>query len=167
MLLLVAVAAVVAAVAVLRAPNRDPAPPREETLRWKGEPDPLPVAPRLLEVVRRLPWSGRKEFTTEFSHDSRLCMAFGRDAFRVWDVETGKVVLEVAGQSRIDSICFFPDDKELLSSHKDGVFRRWDLATGKQLSQFQGPVGGGCIMGRGRPGTASASATSRGRSSGT
>jgi WD40 repeat protein len=98
------------------------------------------TAPRTLEVERTLSWPGRNGGTA-FSEDGRLCVGFARNDFRVWEVDSGKLVREFAGLPHVVTVRFLPSGKELLSSHTDGTFRRWDLAAGKEVGQLQGAVG--------------------------
>jgi tRNA A-37 threonylcarbamoyl transferase component Bud32 len=111
-------------------------PAAEDGARTKSPIDD-PIAPKRLELARRLPWPGRNDLGTWFSEDSRLCVAWGPTAFRVWEVATGKLVRESPGVlPQTVTVRFLPDGKQLLSSHADGTYRRWDLATGKLLDQF-------------------------------
>ena len=53
---------------------------------------------------------------------------------RVWDIETGKSVLELDGhRDLIGGAAFFPDGKRMMTASGDGTARVWDAATGKEL----------------------------------
>jgi tRNA A-37 threonylcarbamoyl transferase component Bud32 len=112
-------------------------PAAEGGAKTRAPIDDDPGAPKQLEVARRLPWPGRNDLGTWFSEDSRLCVAWGPTAFRVWEMATGKLVQESSGVlPHTVTVRFLPDGKQLLSSHADGTYRRWDLTTGKLLDQF-------------------------------
>ncbi len=99
--------------------------------------EPPGLAPVELPVVRRLFWPDRNGLHPSFSEDGRWCVGWGRDAFRVWEVATGKPVqASPEGLPPILGVRFLPDGRQLLSAHEDGSFRRWDRATGALLAQF-------------------------------
>jgi WD40 repeat protein len=101
-----------------------------------------PAGPQPLEVAQRFPWPGRSDAKTCFSDDSRLCAAWTRDAMRVFDTQTGRLVQEFVGMPPWTiTVGFLPDGKQLVSTHNDGMVRRWDVAKGKMLSQFDTKTG--------------------------
>jgi len=57
-----------------------------------------------------------------------------RRAVRVWDVATGKELVELASQrGEAKSIAFSPDGKLLAAGFESGTLRVWDVASGKQV----------------------------------
>jgi len=56
---------------------------------------------------------------------------------RVWEVATGKQVLELKGHEHtVFSVGFSPNGRLLASGSKDGTIRVWDVATGQALGKF-------------------------------
>jgi WD40 repeat protein len=89
-----------------------------------------------------------------FSPDSRT--AATRDvadhSVRLWDVETGKLLLKLAGRSHnletklksalvllpeFAPVPFSPDGRAVLTEREDDVTASWDAATGRQLAAFE------------------------------
>jgi tRNA A-37 threonylcarbamoyl transferase component Bud32 len=120
-------------------PGAPPAPPpgKESLPAPPGAKEPAP-SPKPLAVARRLFCPG-PGFSSSFSNDGRLCLASGRNGFRVWEMETGRLQREVENLPHTVTVRCMPGGKQALSSHTDGTFRRWDLATGEQLGQLHGP----------------------------
>jgi U4/U6 small nuclear ribonucleoprotein PRP4 len=59
--------------------------------------------------------------------------------WRLWDLETGKCILEQEGHSRaVYGMCFNSDGSLAVSSSLDGYARVWDLRTGRSLSVLKG-----------------------------
>ncbi len=56
---------------------------------------------------------------------------------RIWDAETGEVIMTLTGHGdTVDSVRFLPDGGQLLSASYDGTIRRWDLATGAEIQRY-------------------------------
>ncbi|MDE2777944.1 MAG: protein kinase [Chloroflexota bacterium] len=56
---------------------------------------------------------------------------------RIWDAETGEVILVLEGHTdTVDSVRFLPDGQQLLSAGWDGTIRRWDLSTGAEIQRY-------------------------------
>jgi WD40 repeat protein len=96
------------------------------------------------KVFRRFAASSGAPSVLAFSPDGqRLAVAIGKgkmtDKVRLWDVNTGKVILDGADRQTIRSLAFSPDGKSLATSGDD--VRLWDTATGKQLSTLRGHDG--------------------------
>jgi serine/threonine protein kinase/WD40 repeat protein len=97
-------------------------------------------APTIGEV-RRIHWKGRYLYFTTFSPDSRYYLATGnaeegRDlTLRVWEVATGKQVLECVGN---ECAAFTPDSKQVLVAGPDKALHLWDIETSKELRTFEG-----------------------------
>src|SRR6185369_6696181 len=54
---------------------------------------------------------------------------------RVWEVATGKQVLEFTGNEWAE---FTPDGKQILAAGPDKKLHLWDFATGKEVRQYAG-----------------------------
>jgi len=62
---------------------------------------------------------------------------------RVWDVATGRVLVECRGHAaEIASVSFSPDGKQVLSVSTDHTARLWDAADGRELRTLRGHESG-------------------------
>ena len=87
-------------------------------------------------------WSISYVLSVAFSQDGRRIVSGSEDkTIRVWDAETGKVVLgPLEGHtSLVKSVAFSQDGKLIVSGSKDHSIRVWDAETGKVVS---GPLEG-------------------------
>lgn len=63
-----------------------------------------------------------------FSHQDNLLATSEADYIRLWDLLSGKVLLEFnTHHSWVDSIIFSPDGQQLITGGRDGIIRIWDL----------------------------------------
>jgi RNA polymerase sigma factor (sigma-70 family) len=78
-----------------------------------------------------------------FSPDGKTLSSAGESGVvRLWEVATGKEVLQLKGhQGMVRSVAFSPDGKMLASSGADATVRLWDVVTGKELHQLPGSHG--------------------------
>lgn len=73
-----------------------------------------------------------------FSPDGSLIAAahsgvYGDHAFRLWDVASGRILLEVTGHAgKVTGLSFSPDGRSIVSSSLDGTLILWkvDLESG-------------------------------------
>jgi WD40 repeat protein len=73
-----------------------------------------------------------------FSPDGKRLAA--RD--KVWDVTTGKELLELKGHSSwITGLAYSTDGKRLATASKDQTVKIWDAVTGDELLTFEGHEG--------------------------
>lgn len=74
--------------------------------------------------------------TAVFSRNGNLLASgfgFGDSSIRIWDTETGKQIIRMAGHThRITSLAFSRDGNSIVSGSVDNTIRLWNVATGKQ-----------------------------------
>jgi WD40 repeat protein len=64
-----------------------------------------------------------------------------RDAVRIWDLATGKVVRSFGEYpSEVCCVAWSPDSKRLLAAGADATLRMWDPKTGKELRRMTQPT---------------------------
>jgi WD40 repeat protein len=74
-----------------------------------------------------------------FSPDGRKVVSAGADrTLKVWDVETGKTLLDLAAETPVTAVLFSPDGKLIASAGGDKLVRLWDAASGKPLHSLAG-----------------------------
>jgi sugar lactone lactonase YvrE len=90
--------------------------------------------------VRKHNWAGRHAYFAGFSPDGRYYVATGDrqgsgpETVRVWELASGKLVLEVKGN---EFALFTPDSKRLIAAGPaDNQIHVWDLAARQQIAQF-------------------------------
>jgi RNA polymerase sigma factor (sigma-70 family) len=78
-------------------------------------------------------------YSCAFSPDGRRVVTADVRPVPVWDVATGKVVLELAGHTNgVLTVAWSDDGKWIASASHDATVRVWDAATGKQLHVLEG-----------------------------
>jgi RNA polymerase sigma factor (sigma-70 family) len=97
-------------------------------------------------VTRRLLGLTETPSAIAFSPDGkRLAVTLGKAkkarAVHLWDVDTGKGILDLNDRQTIRSLAFSPDGKVLATGGDDRTVRLWDLATGKELALLGGHDG--------------------------
>src|SRR5262249_34968170 len=77
---------------------------------------------------------GQKLFTSISSNHGWLAHGPGESVVRWWDATTGKELLaKQAHEDRVESLCFSPDGRFLMSAANDDTMRVWDLAAARSL----------------------------------
>jgi RNA polymerase sigma factor (sigma-70 family) len=77
---------------------------------------------------------GTRLFTSISSNHGWLAHGPGESVVRWWDATTGKELLaQPAHEDRIESLCFTPDGRFLVSAANDDTMRVWDLAAARSL----------------------------------
>lgn len=59
----------------------------------------------------------------------------------LWDMTTGQQIRRFSGGTAMNTICFSPDGKEILSAGPDWTMRLWDVASGSEIKTFEGHAG--------------------------
>jgi WD40 repeat protein len=94
--------------------------------------------------LRSLDGHTTRVWSVAFLGDRRQALTaggtFGRDtAIRVWDVETGKEIGQLAGHTKgTFCVAVSPDGKQAISCGQDETIRLWDLEAGKQSRTIPG-----------------------------
>jgi WD40 repeat protein len=58
---------------------------------------------------------------------------------RIWDAESGRLVVQLFGNSKqLYGIGFRKDGKAVITAGEDGIARIWDITTGQQIDQLKG-----------------------------
>jgi WD40 repeat protein len=87
--------------------------------------------------VRKHHWVGRYAYFARFSPDGRYYVATGAangpNTVRVWELASGKLVLEVKGN---EFALFTPDSQRLIAAGPDKRIHVWDLAARQHIAQF-------------------------------
>jgi WD40 repeat protein/tRNA A-37 threonylcarbamoyl transferase component Bud32 len=91
-------------------------------------------------TVRRIDFSEHSLWWNAFSADGRYHLACGgsyasaaSSRVRVWEVSTGRTVLEALGAGHA---VFMPDGKQVVALAPDNHFRVWEVATGREVRRF-------------------------------
>lgn len=92
-----------------------------------------------------------EHFATDvaFSPDSKLVAvgtgcAFnmaGSATVKLWDVETGTLLLDIAAPSLVSDVEFSPDGQRVAAATGEGSIHLWDVATGTLATELQGATG--------------------------
>ncbi|HYT87610.1 MAG TPA: PQQ-binding-like beta-propeller repeat protein [Gemmataceae bacterium] len=90
-----------------------------------AQPDPGPV-----------PFEGQHTWFVQPFPDGKLLATGNKNAIRIWDIATGKVVRELPHDAEVRSVALSADGKLLASDGGHGAVVLWDPHTGKKLSSF-------------------------------
>jgi eukaryotic-like serine/threonine-protein kinase len=58
----------------------------------------------------------------------------GKGVLRIWDVATGRLVVEVAHEAPLTDFAFSPDGRRIATASKDGTARVWDVEAGDPVT---------------------------------
>ena len=90
---------------------------------------------RMHSNLKTFRWHLHRVAGVAVSSDGRLIATASCDrTAKIWDVASGRKLLELSGHtSWVRSVAFFPDGKKILTSSDDLTARVWEVATGRQL----------------------------------
>jgi WD40 repeat protein len=87
-------------------------------------------------AITTIPFSSKDWiYAVQFTADDQVLAAATPAALKLWDVATGKQLLQLSG--RLACPTFSPDGKVLATSEKDAI-DLWDRRTGKRIRRLQG-----------------------------
>lgn len=65
----------------------------------------------------------------------------GSASAKVWDIESGALLVDIPAPSFVADVAFSPDGNVLAAASGDGIIRLWDVATGTLHRELHGHVG--------------------------
>ena len=79
-------------------------------------------------------------FCVAFSPDGKRIVTGSHDhTAKVWEVQTGRVILTLRGHSSaINSVAYSPDGKHIVTSSEDDTVKLWNARTGQEILTFKG-----------------------------
>ena len=93
-------------------------------------------AKMLMELVQDIP---TRSGVLDFSNDGKRLLTGSMDkTVRVWEVDTGKVILTLNAGAMVWSAVFSPDGQRILTGGFDRIARIWDAGTGRAIMSFPG-----------------------------
>jgi WD40 repeat protein len=110
---------------------------------WEGNAHVWRLATRKLLHAQRViaregvSASGVAQTVAFASDGKRFATGSADHSVRIWNTESGKEILTLAGHtSGVQKVAFAPDEKTLASSDARGTVRLWDAKSGVMLAEF-------------------------------
>ena len=80
-----------------------------------------------------------RPYDLAFSPDEKLLAVVGESGtFRVWNIETKKLVIDIKQNGSINSVCFSPDGTQIATGDSQRKVTLWDTKTGTKTITFFG-----------------------------
>lgn len=94
-------------------------------------------------IIRTFTGHGGYPVSVSFSRDGKKAASVSEDfgdesSLRIWDVNTGKQLINVHNLYDFCKVNFSPDGTCVLTGSSDGKLKIWDAATGQLLKEFPG-----------------------------
>jgi hypothetical protein len=120
-----------------------PPPPEVKPVVPPSSGDPTPTAPLAAGDMRRLQTPTQAVgHRCVFRADGRRLLASDGSGISCWDVDTGRALCRLEGQTNhAFNMVFTPDGRHAITGGADRSLRYWDLETGKNLRSFEGNYG--------------------------
>ena len=93
--------------------------------------DNLPVT--IVPDRVNLEWDARATFAA----DNTELVVLDRRGVYLWDIASKRLVRNILYPAFARAAIFTPDQKQIISAHKDGSIRLWDVASGTQVALLQ------------------------------
>jgi WD40 repeat protein/serine/threonine protein kinase len=75
------------------------------------------------------------------SNGRRLVTGSEDHTAKVWDAETGRLLLTVTGHTKsTGAVAIFPDGRRIVTSSEDATAKVWDMETGRELLTLKAPA---------------------------
>lgn len=80
--------------------------------------------------------------SVQFSPDGSKILTSGDETAKIWDAQTGKLLMDFKGHSFwVTSAAFSPDGKKIVTASSDATAKVWDVRTGALLQELKGHTG--------------------------